>query len=354
MKILMTGMSARSVGSTKIRYDFFNVPALLKELLEMEGHEVDMRVAWIEEPDLDQYDRVLCQLNWASSLSSMHAHENGLAMARAGDRLRVYVDDWRSEVLADDIWYHLHQDKGWARHTEKFRPREYARLTDLEKARARQAYRDLIVGPHARGPVPMLAPFFPWGGGPEQFFGVARERLNTENHTWDPSPWVTIPRDSQIMAEDFGFTTRDRRWVIASLQNHDRWVNKLGLSWPLFQLGGVKKGGGGIRAGGPDKVVPEAQVIAAYASSQGLLSPPYKSAGSGYWRVRFNYGIATGTIIYPGTVDGEAIGSAFTNDIADIEAATDDERADLVVRQALQFRTRPATHSLENIREWLA
>ena len=62
MKILMTGMSARSVGSTKIRYDFFNVPDLLMRVLTDEGHEVHMRVVDVDESDdLAEYDRVICQ-----------------------------------------------------------------------------------------------------------------------------------------------------------------------------------------------------------------------------------------------------------------------------------------------------
>lgn len=365
MKILMTGMSARSVGSTKIRYDFFNVPDLLRRILIEEGHEVDMRVVGIDESDtLEEYDRILCQLNWASSLSSMHAHENGLAMWRANaipGRLRVYVDDWRTEVLADDIWYHLHQDKGWTRHTEKFRPKEYARLTEEQRQNVRLAYRQLIVGEYSRGmTTPLLAPFFPWGTGPEGFFGVARERLAVDFHTWDPSPWVEEHGAWPAAQELYGasherhpFVNREHQWVLASLQNHDRWLKKLDPLWPVYQMGGVKKGGGGIRAGGPDKVVPEHAVVRAYSMSQGLLSPPYKSAGSGYWRVRFNYAVLAGTIIYPGMADGEAIGPAFTNELADIEAATDDERADLVVRQALQLRTSPRGVSLGSIREWL-
>lgn len=359
----MTGMSARSVGSTKIRYDFFNVPDLLRRVLEAQGHTVEMRVVEVDESDdLAQYDRVLCQLNWASSLSSMHAHEAGLAMARAGERLRVYVDDWRTEVLADDIWYHLHQEKGWYRHTEKFRAKEYARLTEDQRGRVREAYRYLLWADDGRRPVPMLSPFFPWGTGPEGFFGVARERLNVEHHTWDPSPWVEShgawPQAVRDFGEDFyrrhPFEDRERQWVIASLQNHDRWLRKLDPLWPVYQIGGVKKGGGGIRAGGPDRVVPERDVVRAYSMSQGLLSPPYKSAGSGYWRVRFNYAQLTGTIIHPGQVDGEAIGPAFTNELADIEDATDHERADLQVRQALQLRMTPKFTSINNIERWLS
>ena len=325
----MTGMSARSVGSTKIRYDFFNVPNLLKQVLEELGHEVDMRTVAVDESDtLEQYDRVVGQLNWASSLSSMHAHEAGLAMARAGDRLRVYVDDWRAQTLADDIDYHIHRDRGWERHTTKFRPTEYARLTMSQRAVARNAYRRLLFG-YEGASVPMLVPFFNWGDH-DKFFGAAKAGLNIVRHDWDPSPFVHIPPQTDLRDQKF-------QWVLASLQNHDRWVGKLGLTWPMIQYGGVKKGGGGIRAGGPDKVVSEAEVVQAYADSWGVLSPPYSSAGSGYWRVRFNYASQVGAVIYCGPVDGAAIGPSFTNDIEDIEMASEEALEQLAGRQYQQL-----------------
>jgi hypothetical protein len=199
--------------------------------------------------------------------------------------------------------------------------------------------------------VPLLAPFFNWGTGPDSFFGVARERLNATFHTWDPSPWVFLP-DGVTVAP----WPRERHWVLASLQNHDRWVKKLGVEWPIIQYGGVKKGGGGIRAGGPDKVVPEADVVRAYASAAGVLSPPYKSAGSGYWRVRFNYAALAGAVMYPGLKDGEQIGPSFTNDMADIEAADDYELNELAARQYQQLSAHEGTteDTFQSIEEWLS
>lgn len=94
MKVLMTGMSARSVGSTKVRYDFVALSDLLHSALEELGHQVDRRVVSTDPRDtLDEYDRVLILVNWVSSLSSMHVHEAGLAMSRAGERTLYYVDD---------------------------------------------------------------------------------------------------------------------------------------------------------------------------------------------------------------------------------------------------------------------
>jgi hypothetical protein len=126
--------------------------------------------------------------------------------------------------------------------------------------------------------------------------------------------------------------------VLASLGDHSKWADSLGAAWPIREVGPGRKTRGGNRGDG-GKVVSEREVVEAYASARGVLSPPYASAGSGYWRVRYNYAAAVGAIIYCGLDDGEAIGPSFTNDIRDIETATDAELDDLAGRQRAQLQS---------------
>src|SRR5688500_14669700 len=158
----MTGVSARSVGSTKIRYDFVALSDLLHDALEELGHEVDRRVVGIDPSDgLEQYDKGLVLVNWASSLSSMHVHEAGLALERLGDRAILYVDDWRTESLGDDLDHHVRRDHGWEHHTKKFRKDLYDKLTagQVEAVRDRLLR---IIDP-SLPPQPLLIPQHPWG-----------------------------------------------------------------------------------------------------------------------------------------------------------------------------------------------
>ena len=337
MKILMTGMSARSVGSTKIRYDFVALSDLLHRALEDLGHEVERRVVSLDPSDtLEEYDRVLILVNWVSSLSSMHVHEAGLAMARAGDRAVYYVDDWRTESLGDDIEHHVFRDHGWTHHTTKFRKDYYARLTPGEVATVRASYLRLI--DRSQPPVPLLVPQHPWGD-IEEYLRVSKTPLNVAAHTFDPSPLVEIPDGVTRLRKG-----RPRQWVLATLQNHDRWLKKLGNEWPVLQLGGVKKAGGGLYAN-TKAVVPEREVVRAYGHNRGMLVAPYKNAGSGWWRPRYTYALEQGAVVYCGAdEDVIRIGQSFDMSIEDIEQMNDRDLDDLAEQQREEFLSHQPTY----------
>ena len=332
MKILMTGMSARSVGSKKIRYDFIALSDIIENALVELGHEVDRRVVPTGDAitDLLGYDHALVLVNWVSSLSSMHAHEAGLTLDKLdvlGIPTTLYIDDWRTAHLGDDLAHHVGKDKGWKHHTENFRHFEYARMSEGQVERTRLAFLR-IIGPEC--PWPILAPFHGWGDH-ESFLRVSKTPINARLITIDPSPMVVTP--------DVDMTpTQDRNWVLATLQNHDSWLKKLGNTWPVLQYGGVKKGGGGIRAGGPDKVVPEREVIQAYANNRGMLVAPYASEGTGWWRPRYTFATNVGSVVHCGSdIDAELIGPSFTNPLEDVETASDRELDDLAERQFNDF-----------------
>lgn len=329
MKILMTGMSARSVGSTKIRYDFVSLSDIFHRALEELGHEVDRRVVQVDESDdLQRYDRALVLVNWASSLSSMHVHEAGLALARLGNRAILYIDDWRTESLGDDIDHHVLRDHGWEHHTASFRKDLYAKLTKPQVAAVREQLLRLIDGDGKL--LPMIGPFHPWGE-PQVHLGVSKVPLAVRLLPIDPSSAVEVPDvwDPTI--------PRERRWVLATLQNHDRWLGKLGNEWPVLQLGGVKKKGGGLYAN-TKAVVPERTVVESYALNRGMLVAPYRNEGSGWWRPRYTFALGVGAFCHVGSWrDARLIGPSFTNEISEVEAATDEELDWLAENQREQF-----------------
>lgn len=328
----MTGMSARSVGSTKIRYDFVALSDLIQDALEELGHDVERRAVGIDPSDtLDEFDRVLLLVNWASSLSSMHVHEAALGLMRAGDRVRLYVDDWRTESLADDLAYHVRRDEGWHRQTRLWTARapSWQKLGDQMEP-ARRALLDLI-DPHGAR-LPLIMPQHPWGDA--SLWDVSQKaRMEVRLRTFDPSPLVQVPRVDRSPG-------RNRNWVFATLQNHDRWLKSLAPSWGIVKLGGAKKAGGGVRMKGMSPVVPERDVVQAYAWNRGMLVAPYACQGSGWWRPRYTFALGVGAVVHVGSrLDAERIGPSFTNDIADVEAATDEELDELAWRQREQFES---------------
>lgn len=329
MKILMTGMSARSVGSTKIRYDFVSLSDIFHRALEELGHEVDRRVVQVDESDdLQRYDMALVLVNWVSSLSSMHVHEAGLALARLGNRAILYVDDWRTESLGDDLDHHVLRDHGWEHHVTKFRKDLYAKLAPTQIDTVREQLLRMIVGNGHL--MPMIGPFH-WWGDPEKHLQVSKVPLAVRLLPIDPSSMVQLPR-GVVLNE-----SPERRWVLATLQNHDRWVAKLGNGWPVVQYGGIKKAGGGLYAN-TKAVVPEAEVVQAYADNRGMLVAPYRNEGSGWWRPRYTYALDAGAVVHVGSyVDRELLGEAFQHPIEDVEALGDGELDALSTEQYMAF-----------------
>lgn len=301
MKILMTGFAARGIGSTRTKHKIVSLPDVLSRALTALGHDVDgpRRVSLDEALSTDL---ILMQVGWISSLSSTYAHEAGLLMADAaelGIPVLRYVDDWRSQWLADDIAGHALSDKGWDKHVNRFRAKEYADIDAYDRARIRNAFLGPIAGD------PLAVPIMGWGN--HNLFDVSTKARLSEVLPFDPQSLCDTV--DTVWASD---VDRARRWVVASLQDHDKWVASQNLSWEVLRLGGTKKNPGGTPIkGAKNCVIPEGEVLQKYAESWGVLSPEYDSAGSGYWRTRYDQTMSAGALLWPGAKDAEAIGGPF-------------------------------------------
>jgi len=324
VKILMTGMAARGVGSTRTKHKIASLPDVIAAALRELGHEVDGPRRVEGRGDV-RADAILVQVGWSSSLSSTYAHEAGALMGAAasvGVPLLRYVDDWRSQWLADDVAGHVVSDRGWRNHTEKFRRDVYRELKPYTRDLVRE-------GLAATLDAPVLVPTMGWGD-PQKFDSSAKARLSRVVG-WDPQRLV--PYDVPEWPEDF---RRARRWVVASLQEHDRWVSDQHLTWPVVRMGANPKLPGGVPvAGATNRVRPEGEVLQAYADAWGVLSPAYASAGSGYWRTRWFQAMLSGAILWPGSADSEAIGGAFSGmDPADVEVMRESDLQELAAAQS--------------------
>lgn len=295
-RILLTGMAARGVGSTKVKHHIVSLPDVLGRALRELGHEVDgPRRVRLDEP-LSGYDAVWVQLGWVSSLSSTYAHEAARVMADFDGPAVRYVDDWRSQWLADDIAGHVQSEKGWAKHWQRFRAEAWSTI----EAGDRERYRDALLAP-IQG-APLLVPIMGWGDASK--FDVSTKARLSKVVPFDPQRLVDY--HTTKWAPD---AKRQKRWVVASLQEHDKWVASLGLEWDVLKLGANPKLPGGVPIKGhQNQVIPESEVCQIYAESWGVLSPEYDSAGSGYWRTRWFQAMEAGAILWPGPRDAEAFG----------------------------------------------
>lgn len=120
--------------------------------------------------------------------------------------------------------------------------------------------------------------------------------------------------------------TRQKKWIMAALHDHTRWAQKkIGVKWPIEAYGCRKL---------DQPRVQESELFGIYQTAVGVLSPEYKSCGSGWWRARYGFAADALSVILGSPqelamVDKEAYGYSASQ----IEAMSDQELFDLALRQ---------------------
>lgn len=162
---------------------------------------------------------------------------------------------------------------------------------------------------------------------------------------WDPSLWVRGMHGLPVMQ-------KQRHWALASLWNHDDWLEQIEPSWIVGKQAKPWKGRGWQ--------VEESEVVnALYGPSWGVLSPPYHGlAGSGWWRNRFVFAQDAGCVIYadPSEV-APALGdtSNFYWSLDQIECMPDSQLAVLAQQQSDELRgwEKSAADSAKQLEEFV-
>jgi hypothetical protein len=268
MKILITGFTQRMCNSQKLRYDYLTSVYILADALRESGHEVDHRAVKFGE-DLSSYHLALVGIGPPKSLTARHTHEACWTLLKA-KRAITYCDDWSIAVAGGNMMSALRCMPQWSEFMKFSEPEKEAVVAGLTKILA--------------GDYPMLAPMFPWGDHTK----LVRNNLdNMRVFAWDPTPLVNIKLPYFI-------SLRQRRWVYATLQDHNDWLKTMNPQWPVCRLGAKSAG---------DTYYPEAEVLENYATSWGVLCPEYKSAGSGWWRVRYHHAAVLGNVLKCGLTD---------------------------------------------------
>lgn len=148
----------------------------------------------------------------------------------------------------------------------------------------------------------------------------------------DASPTITpllLQSDERIPMEN-----KDASWALGSLMPHDKWLEKRNLTWPVDIFGSNTM----IRKLGGTRLKTELDVLNVYNRYAGILSPPYKHAGSGWWRSRFIYSARTRSVLACENGEGAPLGEPYCFTSNEIEELSTAERAYLADAQADALR----------------
>lgn len=320
LTILLTGFTSRQANTVSERADIYiTFGPILKRLLESLGHTVDWRPVKFGEHGIEHYDAVFVGCSDPNSMTGQtHRYGAIWAMMKA-TRLALWFDDWR-------IKGQLHT---FLKKPEVFwntRMLHESQLPTHEEALMLKAPIDHMLNELGwPQQVPVVAQLFNWGE-------LDKFKKECPDARWymrfDPSCYVpnfiTTPTP---MAEKL------EGWVAASLTQMDDYTDKLGAKWPIIKQ--AKPKGKGF--GGWKKLHERDVVTQLYDKYAGLISKPYPHAGSGWWRVRFNYACHARAIMLASVKEAGAIGPAFHVTAPQVEAMSVAARANLAQLQYEQF-----------------
>lgn len=307
MKILMTGMTSLQAGIRETTDEYASPFLMFTKIFNELGHTVEHREVWPGE-DLSSYDLALVGIHAFNSIVTIR-YKYGALWAASQLPHAVVCDDFawsdihHSITNANVYWKCSHLDKSqlerWTAASKKSK--------EIEAVRKRWASSfDLC-----------LFTMFRWGDRSK----ITKKHAVRKILDWDPSPFVPVwtkPRNSLEI---------ERRWICACLRNRDAWIDSLGLQWPIIKR--YKPWIGEKRIKNPPIWrIPEAQLVREeYATTWGNLAYHHPdSAGTGWWRVRFNYVLEQcRTIMVAPEEEVAPLGAPFLITPAEVEDMNDSE-----------------------------
>ena len=318
MKILMTGLTAKHAGrysAGTLRY--CTAAPINADALRAMGHEVDWRFVTPGE-DTTGYDVLWINIQPANSLAArVEAAPGALWCLAQRQPTVIWTDDWAVSAL----WPGFRLvGKRLEQQCNKIPDGKYWYLMEPCKIapyydQMSQAMLDFSNLWTAERPWIMASPMFQWGNR-DLFFHkgicVPRDR------------WLSVDPSSAMLSDPvFAYRhnrERSRAWAIATLINHQKWLDRNNFTWPVKIYSSNRpwrRTGKATMLRGDDKVMD------AYAQNQGALAPPYYHAGSGWWRARYPMLAQAGVVTYCEPDDGRVIGDPYVNKLSDLETMSD-------------------------------
>lgn len=343
-----------------------DVPASIVKALRESGHEVDWRKVTPGE-DLSGYDVAWVNLAPANSLNGRAGAMGALYTLGSGLPTVGFHDDWQFHTVYNGARAVVRKPEMLYKHLlvgAKHRGGEAATHFSRESA---QAALDRIIArdPALAKKVHIERYFFTdndenvkdhedtilkaasalisdrWAAGmvsvcPMYGFGdrtkVRKRMPKTMSliEALDPSPTIN---DIVAQREHTPPEEKERAWVLGALMPHDTWLEKQKLEWPIEILGSRKM----VAKYGGKRLDTEVDVLNTYSRHWGILSPPYPHAGCGWWRSRFIYSAAIGSVLVSFKGEGDPIGDAYKVTPQAVEAMSTSELAALAHDQSEQL-----------------
>lgn len=275
MRILLTGMTPRSCGTTKrLRVDYINIPRMIKEALES-FHHVDQRQV-IPGEELD-YDAVIISANVMNSINT-RGHVLGWLWTIHEMRDRqviIFLDDWQYKTF-------IHDCRSLYEQPEKFVRKAFGgTFFEYPQFYIKQLYY------HFSPTLEKLAHKWPsnWRALCSTFPKCNSDVL-LEGMTFNYDQLIQIEPSYPIVENAKMYDVeKERKHMLCSLTSKNTWFDKFKLEWPVEKFG-------------RDRVLTEFEVTHEAQRFWSVTVPLYtKNYGFGWWRSRYVHAALAGSVL---------------------------------------------------------
>lgn len=292
-KILITGMTAQQTGSVRVK----NIITFTKCLYMIlrKNYAVEIRPTSIGE-DLSGYDYRIVFLSPLLSIVARYRYSAFDVLTRYPENTVISFDDWQYSKSQANVL-----TAGRGGYFYRFIDLEDipSKPPEVDQAKLKQDFKlrkkiQSLAENYAVGTVnfPIIFCGFNWGNNAKINLKYNRELI----YRLDPS--IYIVNEWEV----FSTGDKQKRWVLGSLFDHDNFIKSIATTWPIDRYGFIPKRIGGVAADPTDeraqKCLSENELFTKYVDCAGVLSPPYKTSGDGWWRARWPLALAAGSMIY--------------------------------------------------------
>jgi site-specific DNA-cytosine methylase len=322
---LITGSTAMQIGSDKTHLKIVTAMASWREALKALGYEVEWRAVTPGE-DLRRYHLVLAGINKPNVRTSTYFYGVLWAMSTRPDAIVVY-DDWQTTDVLAGI-------QSFARERERAFRLERA-FPEAVKAHEAPLFRALEFLAGVKQRPDSAFNWWPWqaivpafSGGNLSLLGIPAKAVTGIDPTAFSHRYPATP-----------VKAKEKAWVQASLLAKGK---PKGLAWPLRLYGNLDKEGGdrGRPGENAQERLLEEDLMKVYCECWGVISPPHKHAGSGWWRVRYLMAADAGCVLSADPKEAYVMGMPYVeaSHPAVVEKLRPAALTDLAKEQAARLR----------------
>lgn len=328
MRIFATGFTKPRFGNRSPKgiaeSDVFE---MFLHALRASGHTVERRPwelgdgpPWVSRPDLIVVD-AFSPLSWTTGQCSLQILQ---LMGTTDIPILFTHSDWQINVSRSNFRSLLNHP-GWLE-SKINNPRLFFRWdgTNLDLETVKRYADDILEGARRYtydwpDSWTYALHLWPWGD-LDRIHKYVGNAPKEAIRTWDPSSFVLEHGTVRVTSN---FNEKEDRWVVATLQKTEDWVQKQQLSWPVSRYGKWAR-----------NWQPEASVIEDYKTAWGVLAPSHGVIdASGWVRLRHVFAAAYGSVLLMDPRDQAIFGAPYQVSGPAIEKMNPADRRDLALDQ---------------------